>query len=224
MDRTDSPTHVPIWYRAGRALVKEPGSGVPPRCVRTRRRQYPGRAGCLGVGRDRAPWAAQAGLARARTLVGDLGRFSEGETVLFDLLGQPGPQADEIRHTLSELYFWEGRRTPFVACSEQSWASAADQVIELRDHWRLDSSPVLMEKVLWEVDQAVARAPDDDRVWLAQASLAMQSGRFDEAGSLLDRCIERRPDDPDVWRVRAGLGARRRKTGRVPQGARSSAS
>ena len=39
----------------------------------------------------RSSWATRAGLARARTLVGDLGRFSDGETILVGLLGDSGP-------------------------------------------------------------------------------------------------------------------------------------
>ena len=41
--------------------------------------------------------------------------------------------------------------------------------------------------------------PDDDRVWLGQANLAIWSGRFEEAGRWLDACEKRRPDDQPVW-------------------------
>src|SRR5262249_26374912 len=44
------------------------------------------------------------------------------------------------------------------------------------------------------------RAPQDDRVWLGRANLAIRSGRFDEARSWLDACRQRRPGDPAVWR------------------------
>jgi tetratricopeptide (TPR) repeat protein len=150
----------------------------------------------------RSNWAPKAGLARARTLVGDLGHFRQGEEILVALKSEPGAEGDQVRHTLSELYFWEGRRDEARRLLEQNWRSAAEPTIELRDHWRLDSSPVLLEKVRWEVDRAITSAPDDDRVWLAQAALAVQSGRFDEAGALLERCTQRHPDDPAVWRAR----------------------
>ena len=150
----------------------------------------------------RSSWAGRAGLARARTVVGDFGRFSEGEALLVGLLGVPGAEREEVRHTLTELYFWEGRRDSACRLLESSWNSASDPITELRDHWRIETSPVLLEKVQWEVDRAIRVAPEDDRVWLAQASLAMQTGRFDEAFSLLERCRLRRHDDPDVWRAR----------------------
>jgi hypothetical protein len=153
----------------------------------------------------RSKWAGRAGLARARTLVGDLGRFSDGEAILVSLLREPGREHEEVRHTLSELYFWEGRRDRARRLLEQSWKGASDPIRELRDHWRVENSPVLIETVRAEVDRAKKLAPDDDRVWLAQASLATQSGRFDEAASLLERCSQRRPDDADVWRARLNL-------------------
>jgi tetratricopeptide (TPR) repeat protein len=147
-------------------------------------------------------WSTRAGLARARTLVGDLGRFSDGEVVLLGLLRESRPKRDEVRETLAELYFWEGRREAIRRLLEQNWLDASDPALVLRDHWRVDSSPVLLEKVRWEVERAFRAAPDDDRVWLAQAGLATQSGRFAEAFSWLERCCARRPLDQDVWRAR----------------------
>jgi tetratricopeptide (TPR) repeat protein len=153
----------------------------------------------------RSNWALRAGLARARTLVGDFGRFSEGEELLFGMLSERGPERDEVRHTLAELYFWEGRRETVRRLLEQGWPPASDPALELRDHWRVETSPVLLEKVRWEVDRAAHLAPDDDRVWLAQGSLARESGRFSEAESLLERCLEHRPHDPELWRARLNL-------------------
>ena len=153
------------------------------------------RAGRLGPG-----WRAH------RTLVGDLGRFSDGETILVALLRKAGSQHDEVRHTLSELYFWEGRRDAIRRLIEQTGASAADPKLELRDHWR-------SRELRRSFSKRFARKSTGPCVWRPmttgcgwrRASLAMQAGRFDEAASLLDRCCERRPDDPDVWRARLNL-------------------
>jgi tetratricopeptide (TPR) repeat protein len=157
------------------------------------------------VGLDTS-WGVKAGLARARTLVGDLGQFAEGEALLEALLAEPGPQHEEVRHTLAELYFWEGRRDMIRRLLEREWSSAADPAGELRDHWRVESSPTLLEKIRWEIDRAAERAPNDDRVWLARASVAIQTGRYDEAAVWLDRCANRRPNDPAVWRTRLDRG------------------
>src|SRR5262249_54384918 len=147
-------------------------------------------------------WALKAGLARARTLVGDLGRFAEAEALLEALLQRRAgldPLRDEVRRTLSELYFWEGRRQDVCRLIEDGWRNTTDPVDALRDHWRADSSPTLVEKVRAEVEHAAGLAPEDDRVWLARASLAFQTGGYDEAASWLSRCANRRPDDPAVW-------------------------
>ena len=64
-----------------------------------------------------SPLAATAELARAQTLVGDLGRFAEAEAILEGLLVVRGPLQPQIRHTLGQLYFWEGARMPCVASS-----------------------------------------------------------------------------------------------------------
>jgi len=150
----------------------------------------------------RSPWDVRARLARARTAVGDLGRFSDAEAILAGLQPEAGPARDEVRHTLSELYFWEGRRDAMRRLLEEGYRFTTDPVLELRDHWRVDNAVTLLEKVRSEVDRAAHLAPDDDRVWLAQANLAIQIGRFDLAASWLDRCVGRRPNDPAVWRAR----------------------
>jgi tetratricopeptide (TPR) repeat protein len=147
-------------------------------------------------------WSVQAGLARASTLVADLGQFSAAETLLESLMRDPGTARDEVRHTLSELYFWEGRRGAMRRVLERDYRLAADPVLELRNHWRIDDAVTLLEKVRFEVDQAGRLAPDDDRVWLTQANVATQTGRFAEALGWLDRCVQRRPLDPVVWRGR----------------------
>ncbi|HEV3021668.1 MAG TPA: FG-GAP-like repeat-containing protein, partial [Pirellulales bacterium] len=153
----------------------------------------------------RSRWFARAALARARTLVGDLGRFTDAETILDAVVRAPGPAREQARHTLSELYFWEGRHDAMRRLLEQHLASASEPTIELRDHWRVENAVTQLEKIRSEVDHAARLAPSDDRVWLAQASVAFQTGRFDEAAALLDRCASRRPDDPAVWRARLNL-------------------
>jgi tetratricopeptide (TPR) repeat protein len=149
-----------------------------------------------------SPWYTQAGLARASALVTELGRFSDAETLLLSLMRDPGAARDDVRNTLSELYFWEGRRGAIRRLLERDYRFAADPVLELRSHWRVDNAVTLLEKVRFEVDQASRFAPNDDRVWLAQANVATQTGRFAEALGWLDRCVQARPLDSAVWRAR----------------------
>ncbi len=46
------------------------------------------------------------------------------------------------------------------------------------------------------LDDAEAKNPDDDRVWLGRAYLETRRGRFDEADSLLVSC---EPRGPMTW-------------------------
>ncbi len=141
-------------------------------------------------------------MARARTLVGDLGRFSDGERVLETLLGDPGPHQEETRHTLAELYFWEGRRDEMRRLIESKYSSASDPAVELQNHWKIDNAVTLVESIGTEVGHAAGLAGDDDRVWLAEASLALEAGKFELAADRLKRCLRARPNDPAVWRAR----------------------
>ncbi len=154
-----------------------------------------------------AAWAARIGLARARTLVGDLGRFGEAEAILESLLKSTpaGADRDEVRRTLAELYFWQGRRAEVGRLIEDAWRQTTDPVGDLRDHWKAENAATLIDVVRSEVDHATGLAPDDDRVWLAQASVAAQTGRVADAEAILKRCLEARPEDPAAWRARLEL-------------------
>ncbi|MFO0960628.1 MAG: FG-GAP-like repeat-containing protein [Isosphaeraceae bacterium] len=151
------------------------------------------------------PWTLPAALAAAQTFVGDLGRLADAEEALERAL--PGAEADgvELRHTLSQIYFLQGRRDDMRRLIEQGWRWAPDPVAELHDHWRTDNATPLVEYIRQEIEHAAIQAPDDDRIWLARAFLAIQGGKLDDAAIWLDRCARRRPDDAAVWRARLDL-------------------
>ena len=52
------------------------------------------------------------------------------------------------------------------------------------------------------LDEAAKLAPDDDRVWLGRANLAIRTGDVKDAERWLDQCEEKRPDDRAGWRAR----------------------
>ncbi|MDR3639541.1 MAG: FG-GAP-like repeat-containing protein [Isosphaeraceae bacterium] len=149
-----------------------------------------------------APKGTVAALERARTLMSDLGRFAEAEVILERLVGRPGAAIAEARQALAQLYFWQGRREAMRRLIEAGWAPAQPRAATLRDLWMIDSTPPRVEMVRTLVNWASRQAPDDDRVWLARANLAIQEGRFDAAARDLDACLTRRPDDAAVWRAR----------------------
>lgn len=149
-----------------------------------------------------SPRSTPAALARARTLVGDLGRFAEAEAILEATLRERGGLRAEVRHTLGQLYFWEFRRDAMRRLIREGWAEAPRPAAELRDLWLIDDATTVLNEVRTAVEAAARRAPEDDRVWLARAGLATQTGRFGEAERWLDACAQRRPSDPAVWRAR----------------------
>ena len=69
-------------------------------------------------------------------------------------------------------------------------------------HLALGLNPLPIDRIRTALDRAIDQAPQDDRVWLGRAYLALRDGRYAEAQSWLDACLRRRPDDPVVWRAR----------------------
>jgi enediyne biosynthesis protein E4 len=146
----------------------------------------------------------QATLARARTLIDDLGRYAEAEEVLVAALAGAGrnPTAADLRYTFSQLLYWEGRLDEMRRLLQDGWNTSPDRAGDLHDLWRIDNAPLTFEQIQATVEKVAHKAPDDDRIWLVRANLAIQSGQFAEATRWLDACTARRPDDPVVWHAR----------------------
>jgi enediyne biosynthesis protein E4 len=154
----------------------------------------------------RVPLASAPGLSAvalsAQTLVTDLGRFADAEALLLDNLAEAGAGAAQLRYLLTQLFYWEGRLDEMRLLLQQGWSTSRDRTGDLRDLWMIDSAVVMIERVQTAVEQAARLAPQDDRVWLAQANLALLRGQMSDASRWLDACLDRRPDDPIVWRAR----------------------
>jgi tetratricopeptide (TPR) repeat protein len=104
---------------------------------------------------------------------------------------------DEARRLVEDR--WEHLN----AIGEGSLEPAINQV---RLHVDLTTKPTAIESLRNLINQASRRAPNDDRVWLGQACLAIRTGAYDEAGRWLDACQRARPDDVPVWRARLSWG------------------
>lgn len=74
------------------------------------------------------------------------------------------------------------------------------QSIDLRE------SPSSVEATRALLERAAGLAPDDDRVWLGLANLAIRTHADEDARRRLDACHNRRPDDVSVWRARLNWG------------------
>ena len=146
-------------------------------------------------------WGSNAAEARARLLIHGQGRFADAEAFLTVALAGLGPRGAELRSLYTQLFYWEGRLDEIRRLRQEAWNTSSDKAGDLRALWLIDSSVLTMEPVRATVEQAARTAPDDDRVWLARANLALLSGPFSEAARWLDSCRERRPEDPAVWRT-----------------------
>ena len=86
-----------------------------------------------------SPFTARAALARARTLVGDLGRFADAEPILD--AAPPGGRRPGGRgppHALRALLQGGPRSTRCAGCSREGWRPVARPRPELRDLWLID--------------------------------------------------------------------------------------
>jgi hypothetical protein len=76
----------------------------------------------------------------------------------------------------------------------------------LRDHIAVDFESIAVDAFRILLDRAGRQAPDDDRVWLGSANLAIKNGDFGIARRRIDDCLRRRPEDPAVWQAELDWG------------------
>ena len=130
-------------------------------------------------------------------------RLAVAEGLLREALKADAPLAIEARESLVNIYKIQGRYDEARRLVRDGWTTYPDRVGTLQELARLDTdNPIPISKVRPTLTTAYRAAPDDDRVWLGLAHLALRTGRFEEAGKWLDACLGRRPDDPAVWRLR----------------------
>ena len=142
-------------------------------------------------------------LRRTRLAI-ERGRFAVAEDALeqavFPLRSPHGELRESYRQ---QLYLFTGRYDDLHRSIKEEWEGSRHGAEVLRKHWLVDhagsSANDPAEKRLEEAGRA---APEDDRVWLGRAYLAIHKGRFAEADTWLTKCHQRRPDDPFVWRAR----------------------
>ncbi len=97
-----------------------------------------------------------------------------------------------MRYLLTQLFYWEGRLDEMRRLVQERWNTSPNQAGDLRSLWQIDSAVVMVDLIQAAVEQAASKAPDDDRVWLARANLALLRGRLSDAARWLDACLKRR--------------------------------
>ncbi len=150
---------------------------------------------------DESPKAALAALSRGRHAL-DTGRYGLAETCLDRASRADREVADEAWRLLEWLYWMTGRRDDYESLLHRKAQQQSDPSETLRALWSMDYDPYQVDAMTQVLAKAHASHPDDDRVWLGLADLAVHMGRFAEAGDWLSRCQKSRPDDAAVWRAR----------------------
>jgi enediyne biosynthesis protein E4 len=140
------------------------------------------------------------------------GRFAVAERLIERAAADFSSEASAsaIRLSLLPILVQQGRAEEARRLVESRWRSLdalgegePEQAVNLaRLHMELRWDAPPSEPLRDYLDRLSRLAPDDDRIWLARANLAIRSGSSDEARRLLDDCLGRRPDDAAVWRAR----------------------
>ena len=146
---------------------------------------------------------ANATVRRARLAI-DQGRLAVAEEALESTSFPRGSVANELCEImLQQVYLFTGRSDDLRRRKQQEWAVANNKADVLRRHWLIDEARAYAAGALRSrLDSDGRAAPDDDRVWLGRADLAIHTAQFAEADDWLKKCLAHRPDDPVVWRAR----------------------
>jgi len=150
------------------------------------------------------------------------GRLADAEQLVKDAMVDPRSDAAGLRLLLGPAYCLQGRVEEAERCIEASWdhlaetgQGATEAAISLiRLHIELQRTGTAVEAVRTFLDQAAGSAPEDERILLGKANLAIRTGSYDDAARWLDACLRRRPDDVPVWRARLNWAM---VTGRVAE-------
>jgi predicted Zn-dependent protease len=119
---------------------------------------------------------------------------------------EKGPQGREAAETLVHLFKIQGRFHDARQLVRSAWEHYPDAIGVLKELAQIDSlNPYPVARARETLQRAEQSAPDDDRVWLGFANLALRMNDLKEAERWLVRCEERRPHDPAVGRSRLRL-------------------
>jgi enediyne biosynthesis protein E4 len=191
-------------------LTREPGSDEATYllglCEKVRGRTEAAAATWARV-RPNSPFAVPATLARA-VLEADRGRLADAERVLNQALVDPRIDGVDLRRLCASLYWHEGRLEESRRLVEANWEGldragrgGTERAMALtRFRIALSMGTSAAEAVRTFLERTARLAPEDDRVWLGRANLAIRHGEFAKAARWLDACLKRRPDDVPVWR------------------------
>ncbi len=168
-----------------------------------------------------SPFAARAIQGRLQLQM-ERGRQADAERIVQAALEDPRIESSGLPILLGPLYCYQGRLEEALRLIEARWddldrageGDSGEAINLVRAHIGLQQTPVSIAVIRSTLDQAGRLAPEDDRVWLGKANLAIRVGAYDEAARWLESCLRRRPADLPVWRARLDWAL---ATNRVPE-------
>jgi enediyne biosynthesis protein E4 len=202
--------------RLAELLARNPGSNEAAYLLGTceqRRGHEKGAAAAWSRVPPGSEFSRDAIQARMR-LAEDDGRFADAEQLVKEAAEDPRNEGPELTAMLVPLYTQLGRIEEAERLVESRWehlsatgeGASERAIFQLRLHILLTLKPNSVENIRAYLDRGSRLAPEDDRIWLGRANLAIRTGDFDEAKRWVDACLERRPDDVSVWRARLHWG------------------
>ena len=142
------------------------------------------------------------------------GLFAAAERLVFEAAMDPRNDRTALLVLLVPVFSELGRVDEAERLIDDRWESlnakgegALEPGIKLvLQHIELGLTANPVETIRAALERASQLAPDDDRVWLGRANLAIRTGAYDEAEHWIDACQARRPEDVAVWRARLDWG------------------
>ena len=211
-------------YARPRATCRHCWTGAPIRtelttcwaCVRKARGRRHARRKRSGPGYPQAPFGGRA-VSESDGSPHRAGRLADAEQLIERVTDGRGAEGSALRMLLIPIFVQEGRFKEAERLIKSRWQNldakgegASEQAINLaRLHMDLRWNPPPIDSVRTYLDQAGGLVPDDDRIWLGRANLAIRQGLYDQAARWIDACLRRRPDDRSAWQAQLDCGIER---------------
>ena len=140
----------------------------------------------------------------------DAGQFEAAEQLITDAAAEPRYDRTALRVLLVPIFREQRRIEEAERLIEDRWQhlnasgeGALEPAIKLLlEHIDLTLNPTPVDEIRTFLEGVAKVTPDDDRIWLGRANLAIQNSKYDEAAGWLDACQRRRPDDTPIWHAR----------------------
>ena len=132
------------------------------------------------------------------------GRLADAEQLIERAADARGPDGSALRMLLIPTLVQEGRQNEAERLIGARWRAldaknegASEQAVNLaRLHMELRWNVPPADSVRAYLEQVGRLAPDDDRIWLGKANLAIRVGSYEEAARWIDACLRAAPTIP----------------------------